>query len=151
MSGSSCLLNLQSAFGAGRGPPPQITSLWRGGPPPLLTAAAGAGLSAYVSCVRTGGPGTGGTVVVTRTRRDVSDGEGRIKRAGRVAAVGWHGLDGRDGVELDPRDRVGAEKLKREIAAVTSTIVQTTYTETSVTTTFLPAETVTRYGRFFFP
>jgi hypothetical protein len=40
MSGSTCVVNFASIFGAGRGPPPFIVSQWRGGPPPLLTQGA---------------------------------------------------------------------------------------------------------------
>src|SRR5205814_1478034 len=46
-----------------------------------------------------------------------------------------------------------ATKTRRQfegvrIAAFTSTVMETTYTETHVSTTFLPAETITKYGGF---
>ncbi|KAK1760021.1 hypothetical protein QBC47DRAFT_438402 [Echria macrotheca] len=90
-SGSTCALLVKA--------PAQITAVWKGGPPPLMsTVTPGGPLPTWVTCVK--------LPAATKTRRQFN----------------------------------GAR-----IAAFTSTVMETTYTETQVSTTFVPAETITKY------
>lgn len=90
LSGSTCMMNLGAGTGPNPsgGPPQWITSLWRGGVPPLL--ATGGPLPAFVTCVKLP------AATSTRRKRDAELGGGRewetrVKAGraveGRAAAV----------------------------------------------------------------